>query len=240
MVGIKDFLLMISGRYKSIVVTQINLYNRGKRAAPESAENDLLNELIISRIRTELRVAAREQEYIHYRPFLENPHKTLKDVIWAIVEYEYGVMGKEVDELEVKNYIEESIEKKVKKTGKATTGRPLYIIEDLEKPFKAGQITQTLTCGADLVDCKWRVGQIVDVRAIVDVWAEKWKRLGRVKITSVQPVIIEELTPKDAEMEGCSSVDQLKQMEAYFLYVVEKPQTGDLYRISFVLLEDTQ
>jgi len=218
MVGIKDFLLKIFGGYKGIVVTQINLYNRGKRVAPESAENDLLNELTISRIRTELRVAAREQEYIHYRPLLENPHKTLKDVIRAIVEYEYGVMGKEVNEREVKNYIEEGIEKKVKKTGKATTGRPLYIVEDLEEPFKAGEITQTLTCGADLFDYKWGVGQIVDVRT------EKRKRLGRVKNTSVQPVTIKELTPRDAEMEGYSSVDQLKHMEAYFLQFVEEPQ----------------
>jgi len=234
MASIKDILLNIFGGYKGIVLTQISLYNKGKRVARELPEDDLLNELIISRIKTQLRVAAREQEYIHYRPLLENPHKTLEDVIWAMVEYEYGVMGKEVNELEVKNYIEESIEKKVKKTRKATTGRPLYITENLEKPFKAGRITQTLACGADLADHKWGVGQIVDVRT------EKRKRLGRVKITSVQPVTIEELTPRDAEMEGCSSVDQLKHKEAYFLHFVEKPQTGELYRISFVLLEDTQ
>lgn len=236
MVAIKDFLLKIFGGYKGVVLTQISLYNKGKRVAPELPEDDLLNELIVSRIRTRLRGAAKEEEYIHYRPLLENPHKTLKDVIWAIIEYEvFEVLGvTNVDELEVKNYIDESIEKKVKKTGKATTGRPLYITENLEKPFKAGQITQTLTCGADLVDYKWGVGQIVDVKT------EKRKRLGRVKITFVRPVTIEELTPKDAEMEGCSSVDQLKHKEAYFLRFVEKPQTGELYRISFVLLEDTQ
>lgn len=120
------------------------------------------------------------------------------------------------------------------KTGKATTGRPLYIKEKLEKPFKAGQITQTLTCGADLADFKWAVGQIVDIRT------EKGKKLGRVKITSVQPVTIEEMTPRDAQMDGFSSVDQLKQFQTYFLHFIEKPQTGELYRISFVLLEDTQ
>ena len=239
MVSIKDFLLKIFGGYKGVILTQISLYNKAKRVVPELSEDDLLNELIISRIKTRLRPAAREQEYIHYEPLLENPHKTLEDVIWAIVEYE--VLGvRNVDELEVKNYIEESIERKVKRTGKATTGRPLYIVEDLEKPFKAGQITQTLTCGADLADFKWAVGQIVEVRAIVDVWAEKWKRLGRVKITSVQPITIEEMTPRDAQMDGISSVDQLKQFETYFLHFIEKPKTGDLYRISFVLLEDTQ
>lgn len=232
----KDFLLMIFGGYKGIVVTQINLYNLAKRVAPpELSEDDLLNELIVSRIKTMLRPAAREKEYIHYRPLLENPHKTLKDVIRAIVEYEVPRVRRNVDKLlEVENYIEESIEKKVKKTEKATTGRPLYITKNLEKPFKAGQITQTLVCGADLADFKWATGQIVDIRT------EKQKILGRVKITSVELVTIEELTPRDAEMEGFSSVDELKHMEAYFLHFVEKPQTGELYRISFESLEDTQ
>jgi len=234
MVGIKDFLLKIFGGYKGVILTQISLYNKAKRVVPELSEDDLLNELIISRIKTRLRPAAREQEYIHYEPLLENPHKTLEDVIWAIVEYE--VLGvRNVDELEVKNYIEESIERKVKRTGKATTGRPLHITEGLEKPFKAGQITQTLTSGADLADFKWTVGQIVDIRT-----EEKGKKLGRVKITSVQPITIEEMTPRDAQMDGISSVDQLKQFETYFLHFIEKPKTGQLYRISFVLLEDTQ
>jgi hypothetical protein len=116
MASIKDILLNIFGGYKGIVLTQISLYNKAKRVAPELSEDDLLNELIISRIKTRLRPAAREQEYIHYEPLLENPHKTLEDVIRAIVEYEvFEVLGvRNVDELEVKSYIEESIEKKVK------------------------------------------------------------------------------------------------------------------------------
>ena len=113
--SVKDLLLKLFGGYKGIVVTQISLYNKGKRVAPEVSENDLLNELIISRIQTRLRVAGREAEYIHYRPLLENPRKTLEEVIWALVEYEYGVWGKGLNEAEAKTYIKESIKKKVKR-----------------------------------------------------------------------------------------------------------------------------
>ena len=35
------------------------------------------------------RVASKEEEYAHYTLVLENSHKTLEDVIWAIVGYEF-------------------------------------------------------------------------------------------------------------------------------------------------------
>jgi len=75
--------------YKGTVDTQISAYNRLKRKFPAECENDLLNTLIMSRIEAPPRVASKQEEYTHYEPLLENPDKTLEDVIWAIVEYEY-------------------------------------------------------------------------------------------------------------------------------------------------------
>lgn len=120
--------------HKGIINTQISIYNRLKRRAPRMPENDLLNRLIISRLESRPRVASREEEYAHYKPLLENPNKTLEDVIWTIVEYEYiqcrdvvdqaSKMGLSPTEVlaEMHNFksqiakdIKESIEKKVKK-----------------------------------------------------------------------------------------------------------------------------
>jgi len=85
------FLLKIfpSLGYKGTVDTQISVYNRLKRKFPAECENDLLNTLIMSRIEAPPRVATKQEEYTHYEPILQNPDKTLEDVIWGIVEYEY-------------------------------------------------------------------------------------------------------------------------------------------------------
>jgi len=121
--------------YKGVINTQINIYNRLRKQAPEVPENDLLNHLIISRIKAPPRVASKEEEYAHYKPLLENPYKKLEDVIWAIIEFENIVSRREyvfnrfskmglspLEALgEIENFkaqvvkeIEESIEKKVK------------------------------------------------------------------------------------------------------------------------------
>jgi len=122
--------------YKGVITTQINIYKAFRKRKPEMSENDLLNSLIISRIEAPPRVAPKEEEYGHYRPLLENPDKTLEDVIWAIIEYENIVsreeyvfnrlskMGSSPVEVlgEIENFkaqvvkeIEESIEKRVRK-----------------------------------------------------------------------------------------------------------------------------
>ena len=122
--------------YKGVINTQINVYNRLRKRAPEMSENDLLNRLIISRIEAPPRVASKEEEYERYRPLLENPDKALEDVIWAIVEYEHilsreehifnqlSKMGLSEPEIltaiddqkaEMRAYVKESIEKKVKR-----------------------------------------------------------------------------------------------------------------------------
>ena len=75
--------------YKGVVDTQIKVYNKLKRKYPKASENDLLNSLIISRIKAPPRIAPKEEEYTHYESLLNNPNKTLEDVILAIFEYEY-------------------------------------------------------------------------------------------------------------------------------------------------------
>ena len=139
---IKGFLLKLfpSLGYKGVINTQISIYNRLRKRAPEMPENDILNRLIISRIKAPPRVASNislEEEYTHYRPLVENPYKTLEDVIWAIIEYEnilsreegllnqLSKMGLSEPEIlagiddqkaEMRRHIKESIEKRVKKT----------------------------------------------------------------------------------------------------------------------------
>lgn len=75
--------------YKGVVNTQISLYKKIRSREPETPENDLLNILLVSRIESLPRVATREQEYRHYESLLRSSEKTLKDVIWAMIEYEY-------------------------------------------------------------------------------------------------------------------------------------------------------
>lgn len=88
---LKAILLKIfpSFGYKGVVDTQICIYNKLKKKIPGISENELLNRLIISRIKAPPRVASRKEEYAHYEPLLNNPNKALKDVIWKIVFYEY-------------------------------------------------------------------------------------------------------------------------------------------------------
>jgi hypothetical protein len=75
--------------YKGVVDTQIACYRRLKKKFPTESENDLLNILIMSRIQAPFGVGSKHEEYTHYEPLLQSPNKTLEDVIWAIVEYEY-------------------------------------------------------------------------------------------------------------------------------------------------------
>lgn len=121
--------------YKGVVDTQVSIYNRLKGMAPGIAENDVLNKLITSRIRAPLGPAPKDEEYTHYAPLLHNSHKTLEEVILAIVEYEYivsrereiherlsrmgyselGILAKKEEQTrEMSSYIQERIRKKVR------------------------------------------------------------------------------------------------------------------------------
>ena len=122
--------------YKGVINTQINVYNRLKKRMPEIPENELLNELITSRAKAPPKVGSKEQEQEYYTQFLENPNKTLGDVIWAIIDYEFirsraqeaiikgQQMGLTIDEIvshwhdfeaRVKSDIRESIRRKTVK-----------------------------------------------------------------------------------------------------------------------------
>jgi len=110
--------------YMGVVDTQISIYNRMKKAMPELSENDILNKLILSRIKASLGIVSKEEEYAHYEPLLDNSNKTLEDVIWEIIFYENlksrtnELLKKKIPPkemtmwiLKVRQYIKESINK---------------------------------------------------------------------------------------------------------------------------------
>ncbi|MBA7469197.1 hypothetical protein ES707_04463 [subsurface metagenome] len=89
--------------YEGVINTQINIYKRIKRVAPpDISENEILNYLIDSRVRSLPRISSQESEIAYYLPILENSEKTLEDVVWSIVEYEYFLSseGKTINKLQ--------------------------------------------------------------------------------------------------------------------------------------------
>ena len=88
--------------YLGVINTQISIYNRLRKRAPKMSENELLNRLITSRIEAPPRVASKEEEYAYYKPLLENPNKTLEEVIWVIVGFEF--IQSRVEELFAQGY----------------------------------------------------------------------------------------------------------------------------------------
>lgn len=74
---------------RGVIDTQITIYNRLKTKFPSADENDILNSLIMSRINAPFGPSTKSKESIHYESLLQAPNKTLEDVIWAIIEYEY-------------------------------------------------------------------------------------------------------------------------------------------------------
>ena len=81
---------------RGVIDTQITVYKRLKKKFPAANENDILNSLIMSRIKAPLSPTSRPEEYVHYETLLQTPNKTIEDVIWAIVEYEY-ILSREQD-----------------------------------------------------------------------------------------------------------------------------------------------
>jgi len=74
---------------KGVIDTQITIYKRLKAKFPHAHEDDLLNSLIMSRVNAPLSPSTKSEERAHYETLLQSTNKTLEDVIWAIVEYEY-------------------------------------------------------------------------------------------------------------------------------------------------------
>lgn len=77
------------GDYRDVIKTQVSVYNTLKSHKPDMSENELLNGVIISRMRAVPRVGKKKEEQAHYAPLLKRSDKTLEDVIWAIIDYEY-------------------------------------------------------------------------------------------------------------------------------------------------------
>ena len=74
---------------KGVINTQIVVYKKLKKKFPNASENEILNSLIVSRIKAPFSPSSRSEEILHYEIILNNDNKTIEDVIWAIVEYEY-------------------------------------------------------------------------------------------------------------------------------------------------------
>ncbi len=78
--------------YQGVINTQISIYNRLRKQAPHMSENERLNYIINSRMRAMPKVGSDEdkeyQEY-KYQEMIKNNRKTLEDVIWEIVGYEF-------------------------------------------------------------------------------------------------------------------------------------------------------
>jgi hypothetical protein len=72
-----------------VVDTQIDLYNRLKRSMPTLSENEILNKLILSRIKSFPTIVSREEDRAYYQPLLDKFDKTLEEVILKIVHYEF-------------------------------------------------------------------------------------------------------------------------------------------------------
>jgi len=76
-------------RYKGVVNTLVKCYVRIRKDRPGIAENEALNHLISIRVEAPPRVATSQEELVHYEPLLKKDDKSLEEVIFAIVEYEY-------------------------------------------------------------------------------------------------------------------------------------------------------
>ena len=75
--------------YKGVVNTIVKCYIRIRKAMPGIAANEALNYLINVRVEAPPRVATKQEELAHYEPLLKKNDKSLEEVIFAIVEYEY-------------------------------------------------------------------------------------------------------------------------------------------------------
>lgn len=114
--------------YRGVVDAQISVYKKLKTKMPALSENEILRHLIISRVKALPRVLPEKEEYAYYEPLLNNPQKTLENVIWEIVFFEYfrgrtnefkrkGVPPSFLSEqiLEARQYIKQKVENLIKK-----------------------------------------------------------------------------------------------------------------------------
>ena len=89
---LKSKLLSIPGSFGAVVNKQIAVYLELKKQCSKATENEMLNELLASRIKTYSILPSEflpEKAELYYKPLSENDNKTLDDVIFDIVIYEF-------------------------------------------------------------------------------------------------------------------------------------------------------
>ncbi|MFC1663765.1 hypothetical protein ACFL0A_01420 [Patescibacteria group bacterium] len=124
---IKKIFFKIFG-YIGIVDCLIGVYIKLKKAMLETSEDEILNKLILTRIKAPPRVASKEEERAHYKPLLNNSNKTLEDVISEIVNYE--LWDSRADYLKRKFSSKFAVETDI---AKAKTEAKRYIKESVNK-----------------------------------------------------------------------------------------------------------
>lgn len=75
--------------YKGVVNTLVKCYTRIRKDRTGITENETLNYLISIRVEASPRVATKQEELAHYEPLLKKDDKSLEEVIFDIVVYEY-------------------------------------------------------------------------------------------------------------------------------------------------------
>jgi len=113
--------------YGAVVNKQINIYLELKKQHTASTENEILDILLTSRIRTYsmLPQPSFKKQLVYYKPLLEDDEKTLDDVIFHIVWYEFIISRQDwvakhstprelrSFEIEVEKYISDQIKQRV-------------------------------------------------------------------------------------------------------------------------------
>lgn len=117
----------IPGFFGAVVSKQIDVYLDLKRRYTASTENDILNMLLTSRIKTYsmLPQSSYGNHLEYYDPLLDDDEKTLDDVIFDIVWYEFIISRQDwvakhstsrelrTFEIEVEKYISDQIKQRV-------------------------------------------------------------------------------------------------------------------------------
>lgn len=77
--------------FKSVIRTQIHIYKNLRKKFPNESEENILNILLSTRMKTSsiLPQFPLKKQMAFYKEILEQTHKTIADVIYVIVMYEY-------------------------------------------------------------------------------------------------------------------------------------------------------
>ena len=74
--------------HQGVIADIIRAYTKLRKSAPEMSENERLNMVLISRIKSRQKGDARENEERYYLDSLLNPRKTFEELLTTMVIYE--------------------------------------------------------------------------------------------------------------------------------------------------------